>query len=90
VKRLYEHASAHAQRPQGRVSDENENVKKVEKFFVENKKAHIREVAQKIKLSYGTEWNILSGILKWKYYKPHRVHAPAPANKQPRKLALSG
>ena len=71
----------------GRTPYSNEDVQRVQTFFRDQDKAHIKEAAHQLGLSLGSVWKILQKDLKWKAYKPHLVQHLSPANMESRLAA---
>ena len=61
-----------------------ENIARVEIFFTDNPKSHIREAAFELELSVTTVWRVLRLRLQWKPYKPLRVNMLSEKNMQDR------
>ena len=56
---------------------------------VKNPKAHLREAAEVLEMSFGHIWNILRTKLKWKPYKPHLAQVLSADNMESRLAACT-
>ena len=87
IQRFKVTASVRPAKTPGRAPPPPDEVQKVEQFFTEHPKAHIRLAAKKLGMSFGKVWRILRSALKWKPYRPHLCQVLSPANKQSRLAA---
>ena len=58
-------------------------------FFEASPKAHLREAAEVLEMSFGQIWNILRKKLKWKPYKPHLAQVLSADNMESRLAACT-
>ena len=59
-----------------------ENIARVETYFEQNPKNHVRDAAFDLEISATSVWKILRLRLKWKPYRPIRVNMLTEKNKE--------
>lgn len=89
IDRFLESASVRPMVPTGFAPTSDESVQQVRDFFLLNPKAHIREAAARLGMSYSTVWKILRKILKWRAYTPHLAQVLSPTNMESRLAACN-
>lgn len=84
IERFKQTNSLRPQTPTGRGPVAKEKVDRVEAFFKSNPGAHVREASKQLNIAFGTVWQILRRVLKWKPYRQHLCHSLSVQNKKTR------
>ena len=74
--------TAARQTPAGKYPDfsKEDDIQRVEQFFKNQPKAHIRGAVTELNMSFGKIWTILREDLKFSAYRPHLAQILSPAN----------